>query len=270
MTKTARFQSTLIFAIMPLWFVPGLARAGEDAAPDRLRGSAAIGIAAVPSYEGADDHRIIPYVDGRIQLGQRYLAVEGASLRANIVAADGIEFGPIANLTFGRSGKIKSAAAARLGEIKDAYEVGVFAAYSVPIAETDSIRFAVQGVHDISDVHDGFILTAGASYMAAVGERTTIAFDLGASFADDDYAATYFSVRPAAPMPRRLPGYAAKGGLKDAGASVTASYRIAKNWSIVGYAGYRRLLGNFADSPIVAREGSADQISGGIGIAHIF
>lgn len=49
-----------------------------------------------------------------------------------------------------------------------------------------------------------------------------------------------------------------------------ATYRIDGNRGIAANAGHRRLLGDFADSPVVADGGRADQLSGGVGIFLTF
>lgn len=265
------YHAMLTTALGALLLTPSLASA-QDAPPasNRLTGSAAIGIAAVPDYEGADDHRVVPLVNGRLAIGERYIAVEGVTLRANVIGIEGFEFGPVASLTFGRDDKIKNVAVARLGKIDDAYELGAFGAISVPVNGDDRVRLAVQGVYDVSDVHGGFIVSATASYAAAIGDRALLSFDIGSSYANDDYAETYFSVSRTGSMASGLARFDARGGIKDVGASITASHRVGDRWSLVGYAGYRRLLGDFADSPVVARGGSADQLSGGIGLAFSF
>ncbi|WDA39642.1 MipA/OmpV family protein [Erythrobacter sp. BLCC-B19] len=266
--KTASFSR---FAPILVLALPSAAFAQDETSDSNdVSGYATIGIAAVPEYEGADDYQILPLVDGRVNFGERYVAIQGTTIRANVIAAEGIEFGPVASFTFGRDGDIANAAVADLGRIKDAYEVGAFAAKTFGLAGNDSLRLAVQGVHDVSDVHGGFVVTASATYAAPVGERLNLLFDLGASYASDDYAETYFAVTPAGAAASGLPQFAAKGGLKDVGAQVTASYRIGDNWGIAATAGYRRLLGDFADSPVVTSGGSADQLSGGVGVFFTF
>jgi outer membrane scaffolding protein for murein synthesis (MipA/OmpV family) len=246
--------------------------AAQDTATedDDLSGYSTIGIAAVPEYEGADEHRILPLVDGKLILGERYLAVEGPTLRANILNSETVELGPIASFTFGRDDGIEDRAVAQLGELDDAYELGAFAAALFDIGGNDNLRLAVNGVHDVSDVHGGFVITAGATYTAPVGDRFRLMIDVGASYASDDYAETYFSVTPEGSVVSGLPAFAAKGGIKDLGTQLTASYRIGDNWGIAAQATYRRLLGDFADSPVVAVGGNADQLSGGIGVFFSF
>jgi outer membrane protein len=202
--------------------------------------------------------------------GERYIAVEGPAIRANVLDSETFEFGPIASFTFGRDDEIKDLVVAQLGVIDDAYEVGAFGAVNFDIGGNDNLRLGVQGVHDVSDVHDGFVISASAAYTAPIGDRLTLIGEIGASYANDNYAQTYFSVTPAGSLLSGLGSFDAEGGLKDVGAQLTATYRIGDNWGIAANAGYRRLLGDFADSPVVSGGGSADQLSGGIGVFFTF
>ncbi len=257
----------LLAAAAALPMLVGTAHASED---DRLQGYSVIGVATIPEYEGADKMDIIPFVNGRLTLGERYIAIEGVTLRANVIATEGFEFGPVANLTFGRDAKIKSTAVAGLGKIDEAYEIGGFAAASLAVGDNGRARLSVQAVHDVSNVHDGWIATASAGYSHQIGKRFTLAAEATASYADDKYARTYYSVMPAGTLASGLPVYAAKGGLKDVGATLTASYQVSPRWSVNAYGSYRRLLGKFADSPIVDGEGNANQLSAGVGIGFSF
>lgn len=258
-------------ALGTLFFTPAMALAqDEPASSDEFYGYSTIGLAALPDYEGAKDLRILPLVDGKVFWGERYIAIEGPAIRANIINNKTFEFGPIASLTFGRDDKIKDRAVAQLGKIKDAYEVGLFGAVSFDIGGNDKLRLGVQGVHDVSSVHDGFVIAASATYTAQLGKRLTLMGEIGASYASDDYARTYFSVAPAGSLGSGLQVFDAKGGLKDFGAQLTATYRIGDNWGIAANAGYKRLAGDFADSPVVAGGGSANQLSGGVGVFFTF
>jgi outer membrane scaffolding protein for murein synthesis (MipA/OmpV family) len=187
-----------------------------------------------------------------------------------VINSKTFEFGPVASFTFGRDDEIKDRAVARLGDIDDAYEVGLFGAVNFVLGGNDNLRLGAQGVYDVSGVHDGFVITASAAYTAPIGDRLTLMAEIGASYADDNYAENYFSVTPVGSGLSGLTAFNAGGGLKDAGAQLTASYRIGDNWGIAANAGYRRLLGDFADSPVVAVGGNPDQLSGGIGVFFTF
>lgn len=266
-------KHNLIHSILlgTLFLTPGIALAQDKPEEENaISGYVTIGIAALPDYEGADDHRILPLVDGKVFWDERYIAVEGPAIRANVLNSETFELGPIASFTFGRDNEIKDQAVARLGRIDDAYEVGLFGAVNFDVTGNDRLRLGVQGVQDVSNVHDGFVITANATYTAPVGDRLTLIFDLGASYASDDYAETYFSVTPAGTLASGLAAFKAQGGLKDVGAQVTATYRVGDNWGFAANLGYRRLLGNFADSPVVAVGGNPDQLSGGLGVFFTF
>ena len=64
--------------------------------------------------------------------------------------------------------------------------------------------------------------------------------------------------------------YRAKSGLRDAGLTALGAYKLTENWMITGMVRYHRLLGDAADSPLVANDGSADQLMGGLGLAYEF
>jgi MltA-interacting protein MipA len=71
-----------------------------------------------------------------------------------------------------------------------------------------------------------------------------------------DTADTHISIRPA--------------GTKDFSFGVTANYDLTDRWSLFAMTKYSRLLGDFADSPIVALEGDDNQFSVGLGIGWKF
>ena len=75
---------------------------------------------------------------------------------------------------------------------------------------------------------------------------------------------------PAGARASGLRHFDAKGGVKDFGTSLTAVYALSPKWSLIGFGGYRRLVGDFKDSPVVRDAGRADQFSGGVGIGFRF
>lgn len=232
-------------------------------------GTVIVGAAVTPDHEGADTYQIIPLLNGRVMVGNRYFEIEGVTARANVVADSRFEFGPVANLTFGRDAKTKALAVARLGGVKEAYEVGAFAAFSTPVGANSRARLSVQAVHDVADVHNGWVATARGGYTADIG-KVTLGADVTASYASYDYMRTYFGVSAAGAAASGLPRFTADAGFKDVGANVSASYRLSKRWSLHAVGGYKRLIGNVADSPIVDRAGDTNQLFGAVGIGFSF
>ena len=56
------------------------------------------------------------------------------------------------------------------------------------------------------------------------------------------------------------------GGIYAVGGIANFTHRLGRNWGVQAYAGYDRLVGDAADSPIVRAFGSRDQFSGGAGL----
>ena len=243
----------------------------EDTRPE-VHGTVVGGIAWLPEYEGADASHVIPLAAGDVYWGERYLSLEGTSLRLNVLNSSVVELGPVANLTFGRDDKIDSAAVRALGVIDDAYEVGGFAAVKARsvLTDGDEIKLRLEALADVSDVHDVWLGNATLSYRLPVGDRLTMLADTSVRFANDDYADRYFTVDAPGALASGLPTYQAEGGIKDVGASLTVAYAVTDRWSVISYAGYRRLLGDFADSPVVEIAGKADQFFAGLGIGVRF
>jgi len=269
MTPTRTILALMTFAATASSVV-SIAYAEESAT--RPDGYIALGAAIIPEYEGADASQTIPFIAARAEWGQRYIAVDGVTARANVLASPSWEFGPLASVVFGRDDDVESMRVARLAPLDDAFEVGAFVAKSwadIGVAGREA-RLEVRAMGDASDVYGGWQSTISASYAAPVGTRWRLGGEVSSTVVSDDYAETYFSVSPVGSVASGLPAYTAEGGVKDVGVAVNATYALNETWSVTGFAGYRRLLGDAADSPIVRLEGSPDQISAGIGLGYSF
>ena len=58
--------------------------------------------------------------------------------------------------------------------------------------------------------------------------------------------------------------------LRDAGVTAIVDVAVSQSWSVTGVAGYSRLLGDYADSPIVSERGSEDQFFFGLALGRRF
>lgn len=263
MTKLT--SSALAFAFALSLAAPA---AAQDAS--RLTGTIVAGAGLFPEYEGADRLMAFPLVNGRVSLGERYIAIEGLTLRANVLGHESLEAGPLASLTFGRDANVQSAAVALLSPRKDAVEVGGFVGWRINVGDNDTLRFAVQAARDVSGVHRGWVGAVSTSYTAVLGKRWIVVADASANLADSAYARTYFSISPGDAVASGLRPFVAEGGLRDLGVTLSARYAISQRWSLNGFAGYQRLVGDFAKSPIVTDEGNRNQLSFGAGIGFSF
>jgi outer membrane protein len=89
---------------------------------------------------------------------------------------------------------------------------------------------------------------------------------------DSRFTRTYFDVTPAdaAGSPFGLTPFAASGTFVSWGALASAEYRWSPRLSVLADMRYDRLTGDAADSPIVAKIGSANQVRGSIGVRYRF
>ena len=90
------------------------------------------------------------------------------------------------------------------------------------------------------------------------------------------YGRYYFDITPQESLASGLDVYNRAGGsgFKRLNVNLSAGKALSgdlrKGWAIFGVAGYSRVLGKYADSPIVADAGSRNQFVGALGIGYTF
>jgi MipA family protein len=264
-------------------FTPTLAQTTADA-PENATASATPssrtftgyligGAISLPEYEGSSDMTIVPLIAGELRWGNnRYVAWDGITGRINVLDNERFEFGPAINITLGRNKDIESLKIRRLGEIDTAVELGAFAAYTFPsgFRDGDMIRLSGQVTSDVSDVHDGFVGDLTATHRTRFRDKLGVSTYTSISFANDEFVDTYFSITPVGALATGLARTTVEAGIKDFSFGVTATYDLGDRWSLFAITKYSRLLGDFADSPIVALDGDDNQFSIGLGIGWKF
>ena len=114
--------------------------------------------------------------------------------------------------------------------------------------------------------HRGLTGDLGADLVVRDDENYIFSIGPRARWADNDYHDAYFGVTPAVAGATGLAAFNPNGGFYAVGAVAGLTHKIGRNWGVRGYAGYDRLVGDAADSPIVRAFGSRDQFSGGLGL----
>jgi outer membrane scaffolding protein for murein synthesis (MipA/OmpV family) len=164
-----------------------------------------------------------------------------------------------------------------LGTRKTAVELGGYVGigkkgFLIPPA---SLTFDLAFVHDVAGAHDSFILTPGVALASPVSQRTFARLGFTADYVGSGYGSTYFDVAPViAPGPVLQPYATSGAGFKSVGSTLLLAHDLGgdsrKGWALFGLAGYKRLLGQYARSPIVRDAGDADQFLAVAGIAYNF
>jgi outer membrane scaffolding protein for murein synthesis (MipA/OmpV family) len=282
--KTAPFTVLAGAALLLLPAIASAQPAGSGRPPED-RNSLVLGLGGgiAPEYEGADDYGFQPggviqgKVDGfdfQVRGPNIYVDLlrDAPESRWNLIA------GPVAQVRFERSSRndIADPRVAALGTRDTAVELGGYVGigrkgFLIPPA---SLTFDLAFVRDVAGAHDSFILTPGVALSSPLSQRSFARLGVTADYVGKGYGRTYFDVA-ALPNPDALPAYATRGsGLKSIGTTFLLTHDLGgdnrKGWALFGLAGYKRLLGQYARSPIVRDAGSADQFLGIAGIAYAF
>ena len=254
-----------------LIFAAGQAAADEDmpATPTAgLHGSIGMGVGVRPEYEGAKDLKTALMPNINLYYGDSLFFTRmtaGANLLRFKTDYDvAITAGPLLALRHGRD-QDDNDALRGLGDIDRDLDVGAF------------VRFRKQGWQasvdlrqNLTNTDQGATVNFSAGYGMPLNAKLRLRTNLDTSWASSDYMNIFFGINALQSAQSGIAQYEAGSGFKHVGASLMADYSISREWA--GYASlrYKRLLGDAADSPIVANLGDRDQVSAGIGIKYRF
>jgi len=210
-----------------------------------------------PAYEGADEYTFHPWP-----------IVELEFLRLPVLGTFG--GGPETGFSFGPSFRFIEerddddySELTGLGDVDFAVEAGGKVSYRRGMVRGFvAVRRGFGG-------HEGIVGEAGLDLIVAPTPRLEVSGGPRLSFASDDYMDTYLGVTAAQSAASGLPAFDPDGGIKGVGVAGEAKYALTRRWSLVGEAGYERLIGDAADSPITDR-GSENQFSAALGLSYRF
>jgi outer membrane scaffolding protein for murein synthesis (MipA/OmpV family) len=235
-------------------------------------GFAALGVFAVPEFDGSEDHQVVPLLAGQANYGNYYAAVRGLEASANLIDSPTFNLGPVMRFRFGRDDGIDNATLASLRPVDDALEAGLFVSYRLPNVYKPGDGWELRStlVQDVTDSHDGFLWGISLGYDVPLNQKWRIGAGISTTYGSDDYVSTYFGIDADNSLRSGLSTYDANAGFNDVGASLRANYAFDERWGIIGIVGVSRFIGDAADSPIVTQEGSDYQMIGGAGVSYRF
>ncbi|MCP1468399.1 outer membrane scaffolding protein for murein synthesis (MipA/OmpV family) [Sphingobium sp. OAS761] len=245
------------------------------------------GIAAVPSYEGSDDYRVVPVPQMRGRVKGHSFWTRGTSLYVDAIAdpqGEGwnFELGPMATVRLDRTSikAIKDNAVRALGKRDVAVELGAFVGVGktgVITSAYDMLSARVAVAKDVAGAHDSYVITPQIEYFTPLSRTAFVGLGVSADYVGKKYGRTYFDVTPQESVASGLPAYAGAGdgsGFKRVSFSLAGGKSLSgdlrKGWAIFAAGSYARMLGDYADSPVVSIAGSRNQWLGAIGIGYTF
>ncbi len=222
-----------------------------------------------PKYEGSDQYKAsaLPL----LMINYRDLVfLRGTTLGVNAFTAQGVrpgdklQIGPLLNYRFGRD-ESDSDDLRGMGDIDGAVELGGFVNYGF-----GPWSAGLTVLRDVSDSHDGLTAKFSGGHRLPLGPKWMLRSEFFATWADENYNKAFFGVTAAQSARSGLRQYQPDGGFKDAGVTLDLDYRLTEKWSLTGRAGYKRLLGDVADSPLVKDRGTPNQLSTGVFVGYRF
>lgn len=277
-------KKLLLGCICVLSASPSLAQVANPPVTVVDRNSLTIGAGAayLPSYEGSDDYKIVPAIQGRGEVAGHDFSLLGSTFLFDLIphgrpGGFHLAIGPVASLDFNRTGGIKDAQVRALGKLDTGVELGGYVGISktgVITSPYDSLSLNIAYQHDVAGVSHSWIVTPTITYATPLSVTTFVALSGSASITGDRYARTYFGVTPSGAAASGLPVFTPNGGMKNFRVSLlggkSLSGDIRHGFAIFGAASYERLLNDFARSPIVSIAGSRSQWVGALGIGYTF
>lgn len=235
----------------------------DDVRDTRVRLGAGFGL--TPDYVGSDDHRFraIPLVDIRYKNRWRFVHKR---LNYDAIITGNWRLGPFAKLKGGRRER-RNPALEGLGDIGRTVELGAFARY-----RTDRALFNVEYRHALgASQGDSVRVTAGHAIFKAGDFAAALVGS--AKWMSDQGMQTYYGVTEAQAerSVAALPAFTADSGVSQVTASLYVRYKVSDRVRLLGLVNYGRLLGDAANSPLVADGvGSRHQVTAGAGFTIDF
>jgi outer membrane protein len=253
---------------------------------DVNRDTITAGVAGVylTDYEGSNDYRWVPAPAATGSIKGYGFTLAGNRLSVDLIRNQpgptwDLQAGPIGVVNFNRSNSksIEDRRVRALGEVDTAIELGGYVGIGktgVITSPYDSLSVTVSYRHDVAGAHDSAIWQPSINYLTPLSTKAAVAFFGSAERAGRGYATTYFSVSPTQTIASGLPTYNARGGWKNYTLGGLATYSLTGNLlhgvKLVAGGTYRRMLNDFADSPLTSVAGSKDQWLGAVGLAYTF
>jgi MipA family protein len=219
-----------------------------------------------PDFEGAKRSMLSPVPIFSIRRAGSAEQFRGPRDSASIALLD---FG---NLRAGPAGKLVAARKANnfvelngLGDVNAAIELGGFVEYYA----VDWFRTRAE-VRQGFGGHHGVVADFSADVIVPVMQGLTISAGPRFTWESTQATAPYFAITAIQAAATGLPAFNARGGAHSVGAGAQVSYRFNPQWEVHSYVEYQRLLGDAANSPLVAVRGSPNQTTVGIGASYAF
>jgi MipA family protein len=130
------------------------------------------------------------------------------------------------------------------GDIPGTARAGMFASYT---RDWLSVRGSVS---DALAHHEGVLVSLAVEAKYHATQRLTLSIGPEMTWANNQYAQTFFGISAVQSEIAGIAPYRAKSGVNTVGGSAGAAYRLTDHWSLGAHVSYGRLQGDAANSPV--------------------
>ncbi|MCF7688369.1 MAG: MipA/OmpV family protein [Cephaloticoccus sp.] len=231
-----------------------------------------------PAFPGSNDYQLMVVPDVRVNYGEVFFASVDKGIGYNLINNESWVAGPVAKVDFGRKADgdstfrvagSKSNALIGFQDLDATMQVGAFVSHRSAGWTTKLELVQALGGHEglTADVSLEYLMNLsesgnrnGPPLLFATGPRLR--------WADANYTNAYFGVTVRDALATGLPAYRTSSGVNTLGWGAAVVRPINRQLSFIAFAGYDRLLGDAADSPLVQQRGSENQFSLGLLLAY--
>ena len=132
---------------------------------------------------------------------------------------------------------------------------------------TGDVTFGARYEEQFTGHGTGFQVHLGLGYDMHLADKTILKPLIRTTYGSSDYMEEYFGISPSQSTRSGLPVYDAACGFKSVGFHMMAIHRLDRHWGILAGAGYDRLVGDTAVSPVTKND---NQYHVSIGVSYMF
>lgn len=244
-----------------------LALAMPAHAEDGFHGLIGAGVGYTPDYDGAKDSHshavLMPMLDYRkgafevsTRGGLRYWAVDRDDWK--VAAVLGYDAGREEKRSNGSFGTVGSDRLRGMGKLDATVEAGVDVVWNgagVPV------QFKLMKAPGGTG-HGGMHGSVGSSVDLLRQDKLQLSLNTELSFGDSRYNQAYHGVTATQAQHTAFREFHPKAGFDGVNVGLSARYQLAEHWGAMASVGYRRLLGDAANSPLTERKGTPTAMVG--------
>lgn len=240
--------------------------------PETTQVTLGVGFQHQPDYRGSDSYRTAAKGVFFVRYKDLFtIDNTGASINLFRFLED-VSLGPVIRLEGGRKEK-RNEALTGLGNIGSSWELGGFvkANFWDEAVARARFRWGVSG-HEafLMDLQLSRVLFAQDDWRPLLEKDWTIVANLNSTYSGGTYAQKFFGITPEQSAMSGQPIFNLGAGFRDFGSELAFRWEFADQWSLIVSGKYNRLLGAFADSPLVMIDGSPNQWRIGAIITYTF